>query len=60
MRNSYVLRKWQKILDNTEISYFTENYIQAKFKNPEDVESLFLVTNFLPTEKVTQQIKDLN
>ncbi|KNB63221.1 GlmU family protein [Chryseobacterium sp. Hurlbut01] len=52
--------RWQKILDNTEISYFTENYLHAKFKNPEDVESLFLVTNFLPTEKVIQQIKDLN
>lgn len=52
--------RWQKILDNTEVSYFTENYLQGKFKNPEDVESLFLVTNFLPTETVIQQIKDLN
>lgn len=51
--------RWQKILDNTEISYFTENYLQQKFKNPEEKESLFLVTNFLPTENVIQQIKDL-
>lgn len=51
--------RWQKILDNTEVSYFTENYLQGKFKNPEDVESLFLVTNFLPTETIIQQIKDL-
>lgn len=51
--------RWQKILDNTEVSYFTEDYLQQKFKNPEDVESLFLVTNFLPTENVIQQIKDL-
>ena len=51
--------RWQKILDNTEVSFFTENYLQGKFKNPEDVESLFLVTNFLPTETVIQQIKDL-
>jgi UDP-N-acetylglucosamine diphosphorylase/glucosamine-1-phosphate N-acetyltransferase len=43
----------------TEISYFTENYLQNKFSNPEEKESLFLVTNFLPTENVIQQIKDL-
>lgn len=52
--------RWQKILNNTEVSFFTENYLQGKFKNPEDVESLFLVTNFLPTETIIQQIKDLN
>ncbi len=51
--------RWQKILENNDISYFTEDYLQQKFKNPEDVESLFLVTNFLPTEGVIQQIKDL-
>lgn len=51
--------RWQKILEKSEVSYFTENYLQGKFKNPEDVESLFLVTNFLPTEAVIQQIKDL-
>jgi UDP-N-acetylglucosamine diphosphorylase/glucosamine-1-phosphate N-acetyltransferase len=51
--------RWQKILKNTEISYFTENYLQNKFSNPEEKESLFLVTNFLPTENVIQQIKDL-
>lgn len=51
--------RWQKILKNTEISFFTENYLQNKFKNPEEKESLFLVTNFLPTENVIQQIKDL-
>jgi len=51
--------RWQKILENTEISYFTENYLQQKFRNPEEKESLFLVTNFLPTENVIQQIKDL-
>ncbi len=51
--------RWQKILEKSEVSYFTENYLQGKFKNPEDVESLFLVTNFLPNETVIQQIKDL-
>ncbi len=51
--------RWQKILDNTEVSYFTETYLQNKFTEPEKKESLFLVTNFLPTENIIQQIKDL-
>ncbi|MCU7615348.1 putative sugar nucleotidyl transferase [Chryseobacterium sp. GMJ5] len=51
--------RWQKILENEEVSFFTETFLQHKFKNPEEKESLFLVTNFLPTENVTQQIKDL-
>jgi len=51
--------RWQKILDHTEISFFTETYLQDKFAEPEKKESLFLVTNFLPTETVIQQIKEL-
>ncbi|MCS3871688.1 UDP-N-acetylglucosamine diphosphorylase/glucosamine-1-phosphate N-acetyltransferase [Chryseobacterium ginsenosidimutans] len=51
--------RWQKILENTEISFFTEAYLQNKFQEPEKKESLFLVTNFLPTENIIQQIKDL-
>ncbi|MBW7675701.1 GlmU family protein [Chryseobacterium chendengshani] len=51
--------RWQRILTNEEVSFFTENYLQWKFKNPEDVESLFLVANFLPTETIIRQIKDL-
>ncbi|MBW8524669.1 GlmU family protein [Chryseobacterium chendengshani] len=51
--------RWQRILANEEVSFFTENYLQWKFKNPEDVESLFLVANFLPTETIIRQIKDL-
>ena len=51
--------RWQKILSNTEVSYFTETYLQDKFTEPEKKESLFLVTNFLPTENIIQQIKDL-
>lgn len=51
--------RWQKILENTEVSFFTEAYLQYKFAEPEKKESLFLVTNFLPTETVIQQIKDL-
>lgn len=51
--------RWQEILDTTEVSWFTEMYLQQKFREPEKKESLFLVTNFLPTETVIQQIKDL-
>ncbi|MFY1048379.1 GlmU family protein [Chryseobacterium sp. GP-SGM7] len=51
--------RWQKLLDSTEISWFTEMYLQQKFREPEKKESLFLVSNFLPTETVIQQIKDL-
>jgi UDP-N-acetylglucosamine diphosphorylase/glucosamine-1-phosphate N-acetyltransferase len=51
--------RWQKILENAEVSYFTEMYLQDKFKSPDEKESLFLVPNFLPTETVIQQIKDL-
>lgn len=51
--------RWQKILDTAEISWFTEMYLQQKFREPEKKESLFLVPNFLPTETIIQQIKDL-
>ncbi|WP_315056021.1 GlmU family protein [Chryseobacterium indoltheticum] len=51
--------RWQKILATTEISWFTEMYLQQKFREPEKKESLFLVPNFLPTETVIQQIKEL-
>ena len=51
--------RWQKILESTEISWFTELYLQKKFREPEKKESLFLVPNFLPTETVIQQIKEL-
>jgi UDP-N-acetylglucosamine diphosphorylase/glucosamine-1-phosphate N-acetyltransferase len=51
--------RWQKLLDSAQISYITEDFLQEKFQKPEKVESLFLVPNFLPTEKVLGQIKDL-
>ena len=51
--------RWQKLLESTEISWFTEMYLQQKFREPEKKESLFLVPNFLPTETVIQKIKDL-
>ncbi|WP_407401883.1 GlmU family protein [Chryseobacterium sp.] len=51
--------RWMKILGNGEISFFTELFLQTKYNSPDDVESLFLVPNFLPTSTVIQQIKDL-
>lgn len=51
--------RWQEILNSDEISWFTELYLQQKFREPEKKESLFLVPNFLPTETVIQQIINL-
>lgn len=51
--------RWQKLLGSEEISYITEDYLQEKFKKPEGKESLFIVPNFLPTETVLEQIKNL-
>ncbi len=51
--------RWQKILSSDEISWFTELYLQQKYREPEKKESLFLVPNFLPTETVIQQIINL-
>lgn len=51
--------RWKKLLGVDEIAYLTENYLQEKFKKPEEKESLFLVPNFLPTESLLNQIKNL-
>ncbi len=51
--------RWQKILDISEVTYLTEDFLQDKFKKPEKKESLFIVPNFLPSEMVVKQIKDL-
>lgn len=51
--------RWQKLLDSSEVSYLTEDYLQEKFKKPEKKESLLLVPNFLPNESVLHQIKEL-
>ncbi len=51
--------RWQKLLDINSVSFLTEDYLQKKFRKPEDVESLFIVPNFLPEAEVLQQIKDL-
>ena len=51
--------RWQKLLEIKEVSFLTEDYLQEKFRKPEAIESIFLVPNFLPSETVLQQIKDL-
>ncbi|MBF8458098.1 GlmU family protein [Kaistella sp. G5-32] len=51
--------RWQKLLNISEVSYLTEDYLQEKFKKPEDKESLLIVPNFLPSESILLQIKDL-
>ena len=51
--------RWQKLLDSSEVSYLTEDYLQEKFKKYELKESLFIVPNFLPSENLLIQIKDL-
>ncbi|MGA9213212.1 GlmU family protein [Kaistella sp.] len=51
--------RWQKLLETTEVSYLTEDYLQEKFKKYEAKESLFIVSNFLPSENLLAQIKDL-
>lgn len=51
--------RWQKLLQIDEVSYITEDYLQDKFKKPEATENLFIVSNFLPSDEVLQQIKAL-
>ena len=51
--------RWQKLLEINSVSFLTEDYLQEKYRKPEDVESLFIVPNFLPEAEVLQQIKDL-
>lgn len=51
--------RWKKLLDLNEVSFITEDYLHAKFKAPEKIESLFITPNFLPSEGVLKQIKDL-
>ncbi len=51
--------RWQKLLGIEEVSYITEDFLQDKFRKPESKGSLFIVPNFLPTESVLQQVRDL-
>ena len=51
--------RWEKLLDIREKRYITEEYLEAKYPRYEKKESLLIVPNFLPTEKVLDQIKNL-
>ena len=51
--------RWQKLLEIKEVSFLTEDYLHEKFRRPEAIESIFLLPNFLPSETVLKQIKEL-
>ncbi len=51
--------RWIKLLNISEKAYITEEYLEGKYPHPKEVESLFIVPNFLPTLKVVEQIKEL-
>lgn len=51
--------RWQKLLNSTDVSYITEDYLQKKYKSYEKKESLLITPNFLPSEEVLRQIKNL-
>ncbi|MEN2434506.1 GlmU family protein [Weeksellaceae bacterium A-14] len=51
--------RWKKLLGTEEISFLSEKYLEEKFPRPQEKESLFLVPNFLPTERILTQIRNL-
>ncbi|MFN3021407.1 GlmU family protein [Chryseobacterium sp. TY3] len=51
--------RWKKLLDIENSFYITEDFLQEKYKKPGAGQSLFIVPNFLPSESLLQQIKDL-
>lgn len=51
--------RWQKLLNSTEVSYITEEYLQKKYKSYDKKESLLITPNFLPSDEVLEQIKNL-
>ncbi|WP_312324553.1 GlmU family protein [Soonwooa sp.] len=51
--------RWKKLLDIETSFYITEDFLQEKYIKPAAGQSLFIVPNFLPSESLLQQIKDL-
>lgn len=51
--------RWQKLLQSTDVSFLTEDFLQEKFPTPQKIESLLIVPNFLPSDNVLSQIRDL-
>ncbi|MGX9985399.1 GlmU family protein [Soonwooa purpurea] len=51
--------RWKKLLNIDQHFYITEDFLQEKFVKPKSGQSLFIVPNFLPSNEILQQIKDL-
>lgn len=51
--------RWKKLLDIDEVYYITEDFLQEKYNKPKAGQSLFIVPNFLPSEDILAQIKEL-
>lgn len=51
--------RWQKLLNAQDVYYLTEEYLQQKYPAPAEGPCLMITPNFLPTEGVLAQIKNL-
>lgn len=51
--------RWKKLLQIEEVSFLTEDYLQKKFPETSHHDSLLIVPNFLPNEKVLEQMTTL-
>lgn len=51
--------RWQKLLSVSEVSFITEDYLQDKYRSYEKSEGILLIPNFLPSENVLEQIREL-
>lgn len=51
--------RWKMLLGVSEVAYLTEEHLQKKYKTYLQKEGLLLMPNFIPSEKVLQQIKNL-
>ncbi len=51
--------RWQKLLRSNDVKFITEDYLQNKYRTYDKSEGFLLVPNFLPTESVLEQIRNL-
>lgn len=51
--------RWQKLLGSNDVKFITEDYLQNKYRTYDKSEGFLLVPNFLPTESVLEQIRNL-
>ncbi|MCP4521817.1 MAG: glucose-1-phosphate thymidylyltransferase [Cytophagales bacterium] len=54
-----LIEKWEHWLDTKEISCFTEEYLQKKYKPVIADENLFISSSVLPSEEVVEKITSL-